>query len=375
LRKRILILGPLPPTVGGITTLIEGILNSDLNNKFEISPFDTQRPTYGLTKDVWDYTLLIRIGFSSFIKSFAWTISHLMIFPFILLKKRPNIVHINTASYWVFWENGIYVLISKLLRRKVILHIHGGGFEEFYNDSNRFFKFLLQTILNISDKVFVLSLSWQKFVVNIAPASKVSIIENFVDSSLVDNFENKNRLSKGIFTALFVGGPGAKLKGLFDVIDAAVIVRQHTENILFILLACADVKGLNGLCEEKGLASNIQILDYLHGSDKAKIFLNSDVFLLPSYAEGLPITMLEAMAAGLPIIATSVGAIPDVIQNGKNGFLIKVGDSQSLADKILLLKDDPNLARQMAENNIMVIRKKYEKTAILHKIDFEYNLL
>ncbi len=121
---------------------------------------------------------------------------------------------------------------------------------------------------------------------------------------------------------LFVGGPGAKLKGLFDVVDAAVIVKQHTENILFIFLACADVKGLTSLCEKKGLASNIQILGYLHGSDKTKIFLNSDIFLLPSYAEGLPITMLEAMAAGLPIIATSVGAIPDVIQNGKNGFLI-----------------------------------------------------
>lgn len=375
LRNKILLVGPLPPTVGGITTLIQGILNSDLSSKYELSTFDTQRPTYGQFKDVWDYTLLIRIGFSSFIKSFVWTISHIIIFPFVLLRKRPDIVHINTASYWVFWENAIYALASKIFQKKVIFHIHGGGFEEFYSKSNFFLKFLLQQILIISDKVFVLSRHWQSFMAKITPANKISIIENFVESSFTNDLRNEYVGSKRIFTILFVGGQGAKLKGLFDVVYAATIVRRQTNNVLFVLVACSGVEGLCALCQKKGLASIVRILGYLHGSDKTKVFSESDIFLLPSYAEGLPITMLEAMAAGLPIIATPVGAIPDVIQDGTNGFLIEAGDYQSLAEKILLLKDNPNLKRHMAENNVSVIKKRYEKSVILNKLDIEYNAL
>ena len=375
MRKKILILGPLPPTIGGITTFIEGILNSKLSRKFELSTFDTQRPTYGIFKEVWDYTLLLRIGFLGLLRSLVWTLSHLMTFPFALLKNRPDIVHVNTASYWVFWENGMYVLISKIFHKKVIFHIHGGGFEEFYNSSNSLFKFLLQKILTLSDKVFVLSQSWQSFLLGIVPANKVTIVENFVDFSSFREFKNNERPSKHILNVLFVGGPGAKLKGLFDVVDAAAIVTQHSKNVHFVLLACSGVNGLGALNDVRGLASNISILGYLYGSEKTKVFLESDIFLLPSYAEGLPIAMLEAMAAGLPIIATSVGAIPDVIQDGKNGFLIEAGDYKALAEKILVLADDQNLRSKMSVNNVAKIRKNYEKIMILQKLSVEYEKL
>jgi glycosyltransferase involved in cell wall biosynthesis len=374
LQKKILILGPLPPTVGGITTFIEGILNSELNSKYELSTFDTQRPTYGLFKEVWDYTLLLRLGFLSLVKSLVWTFSHLMIFPIALLKNRPDIVHINTASYWVFWENGIYVLISKIFRRKVILHIHGGGFEDFYNRSNSFLKFLLQEILIFSNKVIVLSPSWQSLILDVVPSNKVSVVENFVDFASIHELKNEVS-SKHILTVLFVGGPGAKLKGIFDVVNAASIVTQRYKDILFVLLACSGIKGLNALCEARGLASNIRILGYLYGAEKTKIFSESEIFLLPSYAEGLPITMLEAMAAGLPIIATSVGAIPDIIQDGKNGFLIKIGDYHTLAEKILVLANNQNLRSKMAKKNMELAQKNFEKSVILQKLGAEYDTL
>jgi len=374
LANKILILGPLSPTVGGITTLIEGILNSNLRDKYELLTFDTQRPTYGLYKEAWDYTLLIRIGFLNLTKSLIWTTSHILRFPFVLLRKRPDAVHINSASYWVFWENALYALMTKMVGKKVIFHIHGGGFEEFYGKSNPFFKFLIREALMMSDKVLVLSLSWQNFLLKIIPASKISIIENFVDLPFSNNLKNKSKTTKK-FTVLFVGGIGARLKGLFDVIYAAAIVKKKTDKVIFVLIGCSGVKGLRSLCAKEGLMSTVTILDYIHGPNKTKVFEESDIFVLPSYAEGLPITMLEAMAAGLPIIATSVGAIPDVIEDGKNGFLIRAGDYRSLAEKIILLKNNPDLKRRMSENNLAVIKEKYEKTVILNKLDIEYNRL
>lgn len=372
MRKKIQILGPLPPTVGGITTLIEGILDSDISRKYDLSLFDTQRPTYGLYKDVWDYTLLLRLGFTNLIKSALWTFSHLITFPFTIMKKRPDIVHINTASYWAFWENAIYVLTSKILNRKVILHIHGGGFEDFYASSNIFFKFLLKETLMFSDKIVVLSLSWKSLIKSIVPDSKVSIIENFVNFPSNVAFK-KPIASKKNFVVLFVGGPGAKLKGLFDVVDAASIVTKKVKDVLFVLLACSGVKDLRKICQAKGLGSNVKILGYRYGSDKAKVFFRSDIFILPSYAEGLPITMLEAMATGLPVIATPTGAIPDIIKVGMNGFLVKVGDYSSLAERILFLKNAPALRMQMAENNFQMVRENFEKTVIIRKLDTVYS--
>jgi glycosyltransferase involved in cell wall biosynthesis len=374
MKRKVMILGPLPPTVGGITTLIQEMLSSNMCNKYSFKPFDTQRPTYQFSKEVWDYTLIMRIGLLRLAQSFVWTVSHLMSFPFSLLRNRPEIVHINSASYWVYWENGIYVLLSKIFRRKVFFHIHGGGFEDFYEKSNGISKFLIRGILNLSDRVIALSPSWQKFMAKLISQDKIVVVENFVDSSAFKKIARET-LSNNNVTVLFVGGQGAKAKGLYDFIDAASLVNKLVNNIVFVLLACLDIKGLPALCKERGIASNTKILDYLHGAEKIRVFANSDIFVLPSFAEGLPITLLEAMASGLPAIAYSVGGIPDVIKDGENGFLVKVGNKEALAKAIHILASNKNLRNKMAETNIELISKKYDEQIVLKKLSNEYDKL
>jgi glycosyltransferase involved in cell wall biosynthesis len=374
LKKKILILGPLPPTIGGITTLIQEIMGSKLNEKYDFRAFDTQRPTIGFSKEVWDYTLAWRIGWLKLLKSSIWTLFHLLAFPFVLFTYDPDIVHINSVGYWVYWENGLYVLLSKIFHKKIFFHLHGGGFEDFYEKGNKISKFLIRVILDLSDRIIVLSPSWWRYFAEIAFKDKIAVVENFVDSSMFSKVASV-KLSDGKITVLFVGGFAAKAKGLYDFVDAASLVNKSCSDIFFVLLACSDVKGLTELCNKKGIASNTKIEGYLQGIQKIRAFTTSDIFVLPSYAEGFPITMLEAMAAGLPVIASSVGAIPDVIENGKNGFLIKTGDYTVLAEKISILSRDKELRKEMGKKNLELISKKYNKQIVLEKLCSEYDKL
>lgn len=370
-RNKILMLGPLPPTVGGITTFIIGVAESDLNKKYKFILFGTERPTVGLGRDAEDYTLIARIGLMHLATSTVTTVSHIFKFPLVLILDRPDIVHINTASYWSFWENAVYNLISKMLNRKVIIHIHGGLFYKFYKNSNTFAKFLIRKVLDTSDKIIVLSSEWKSLLMNITSAQtnlgkRIIIIENFVNFSSFGHLVRED-ISEDKVNVLFVG-VGAKTKGIYEVLKAIPLVVKEYEDIFFYFVACGNVEKYDIKANEETYVSHTRFLDYVSGNRKMKVFASADIFVLPSYSEGLPIAMLEAMAIGLPIIATPVGSIPEVIEEGKNGFLVEVGDYHALAEKILILAKDRKLRLKMATNNLEKIRKKYDRSVVMRKL-------
>lgn len=284
-------------------------------------------------------------------------------------------MHINTASYWPFWESAVYILMSRMFLRKTILHIHGGGFEQFYQNSGGFSKFLIRGVLNLPNRVIVLSSSWWKFLTKLIPSDSVSIVENFVDSSVFAEFLGDDRHSNDTVTVLFVGGSQAREKGIYDIMNAASVVTKQNKNVLFVFVACSGIKGIAGLFEKKGLAAYSRILGYLQGEEKIRVFVESDIFVLASRIEGLPFALLEAMASGLAVIASSIGAIPDVIHEGKNGFLVEAGDYEAFAERILVLAKDKKLRQEMAESNIARIKDHYEKTIVLQKLESEYDKL
>jgi glycosyltransferase involved in cell wall biosynthesis len=100
---------------------------------------------------------------------------------------------------------------------------------------------------------------------------------------------------------------------------------------------------------ERGVSSHVEILGWVRGEDKRRLLEYSTVYVLPSYNEGLPMSVLEAMAYGLPVVTTSVGGIPEAITDGVEGFLIDAGDVHSQAERLVLLLDDPELSRRMGE--------------------------
>lgn len=165
---------------------------------------------------------------------------------------------------------------------------------------------------------------------------------------------------------------------MFDVLKAIPIVaHKFGSDILFLFVGKYDKekqKAIGGVGNQFDIVKN---LGFLEKDEMLKIKLTSDIYVLPSYAEGLPMAMLEAMAAGLPVVSTKVGSIPELIEEGVNGFLIESGDYKTLAERIVQLAKNKSLREAMGKRNIEKVKKSYSlecATQELGKIYRSYQL-
>ena len=372
-KKKILIVGTFPPNIGGISSYIQILLKSNLNKKFHFIEFSINRPTMGISKDVNNYNLIFHIGFITLIKSFIITFKHIAEFFFILIIKKPKIVHIHTPDYIPFWENSIYILISKIFMKKIILHIHAHSFDTFYNNEHRLFKIFIRKTLINSDKIIVLSKKQKNFFLKLIPISKIHIIQNAIN---FNNFKyiSSNKNKSNIIKIIFIGGEEAKRKGIYDVFKAInIVTRKIEQNICFIFIGRCNIQKMTFICKKLKINNYVKFLGYVIETEKIKILKESHIFILPSYAEGLPIAILEAMASGLPIISTTVGSISEVIEEGINGFLIEPGDYIKLAEKIIFLLKNKSIRTNMGLKNKQKIINKFDINILCSQIEKIYN--
>ena len=351
---KIIMLGQFPPSSGGIASNIQHLLDSPLKEKYDFLLFQTGSRKYGTLKYEYEklYTKLYR------------TAKSLFYYIFFLFKHSANIIHINTSfRQYSFWRDLLYVLIARLARIKVLLQIHGGVLDDFLEGKSHVLKSLIKKLLKIPEQVIVLSSMQKKVFKNLDMQQKVRVVPNIIDTSKF----NKNRnLRKSLeipldsFVVLFVASHFFKEKGVWEIIEAIPSVVKKHKKVLFILVGGGNEEmAIKRACIEKGLQRSVWFMGHLFGEELINIYLASDLFILPTYTEGFPLVILEGMAAGLPIISTPVGAVPEIVKNGVNGFLIPPKDPLALAEKIIKLIENRPLRIEMANRNKDKVEKNY----------------
>jgi glycosyltransferase involved in cell wall biosynthesis len=233
---------------------------------------------------------------------------------------------------------------------------------------------LIKRTLNNADKIIVLSLRSKSFFEKFVSRNKLEVIPNAVKTKLF-KIEPQKRDSN-VVRILFIGGTEAKRKGIYDILKAIpIVIAKQESNILFVFVGKFDDEELKTICKKNNVSDFVEILGYIGNEEKRKVISLSDIYILPSYSEELPIAIIEAMAAGLPIISTTVGSIPALIEEGVNGYLIKPGDYRDLAVKILVLAKDKNLRQEMGRKNVEKIRREYEDKIVMQRLEKVYNVL
>jgi glycosyltransferase involved in cell wall biosynthesis len=205
--------------------------------------------------------------------------------------------------------------------------------------------------------VLVLSNFWKEFFVKNITDKNVAVLHNGVYTQV---FAACETIPNNLNHFLFLGRLGQR-KGVYDLLQAIddLIKIDGLNDLLFLLAGDGEIEEVKTIVADKGLQNNVQLLGWVGEKEKLRYLKLADTMILPSYNEGLPMSILEAMAAGKIIISGRVGGIPDLVTEGVNGFLITPGDVESLKQHIRYVIAHPDEMVQMAQKNKAKIEEDY----------------
>jgi glycosyltransferase involved in cell wall biosynthesis len=256
-----------------------------------------------------------------------------------LTNKSADLVHIHVSERGSAFRQALTTTVAWLLRKPVILHTHSAEFQVFYSKLSPIIKAGLSWAFCRSTRFIVLSYSWKKFYIDNLGLKEEQVI--VLPNPVKFPVEIPLRINSGKIRLLFLGKIGDR-KGTFDLINAvADIPLSQRQNLELTIAGDGEGQRARVLIESLNLTQHIKILDWVNEQQRDDLLQEADVFILPSYNEGLPMAILEAMSWGLPIITTPVGGIPELVISHHNGLLVEPGAIKQLSQAIQsLIKND-----------------------------------
>jgi glycosyltransferase involved in cell wall biosynthesis len=360
-KRKVLVVSATPPPFSGPEVMTAQLLNSPLKDVYQLIHMNISKGRGADTKGRFDFTNILW-GFLQLIQLVGY-----------LTWYRPDIVYTNLAQNLAgFLRYASFILIVKLWRRPVIVRVMGDGFDHFYADSSFLLRFLIRFLLRRIDGFVIRANGLKKQFDGLVLPEKLHVVYSGID---VSEFNRPlTRASDSKVCVLFVGYL-TQAKGALDLLAAVpMVVRKHPgvvfqlmgpmieieRNITYINNPASNEAQLRSLLAQDLIADHVELLGVQSGRQKISAFVNADIFVLPSYSEAFPTVVLEAMAAGLPVIATPVGALPEVFDDRTIAYVYP-GRIMDLAESIvrlaLLL---PEERRAIGERNRRIVQHHFD---------------
>ncbi|MBW4658259.1 MAG: glycosyltransferase family 4 protein [Drouetiella hepatica Uher 2000/2452] len=274
-----------------------------------------------------------------------------------LLKSEIDLIHIHFSERGSTLRKMLLILIASRFNKPIILHAHGATYQEFFSGLPQFVQKIVVGIFKKCTKLITLSKTWQDYYARAfqLQAKQVETLYNPVSVPLQVPQRSDRERTTFIFLGR-IGKRGGALdsqsivsfpqqdKGAFDLIHAFAALPESERSLSKLILAGnGDVELAQQKVEELNLSDSIIIHSWLSPVERDALLAAADVFVLPSYHEGLPMSMLEAMAWGLPVIVTPVGGIPEVVIHEHNGLFVEPGNQPQLTCTMQHLVNSPSL--------------------------------
>ncbi len=380
---KILMVVPDRMVMGGIASVVNGYREYGIGDEYEITYVESY-----VNGSKFDKLKIALKAYRKFRKA--------------LKASDYDLVHIHSSFGPSFYRKMPFINMAYKRNVTIVNHIHGAEFENFYPQASNSKKKLIRKIYGKCQRIVVLSDEWREKISEIVPKDRIDIVENYC---IIPEGEPEGNGKK----ILFLGEIGQR-KGCYDIPD---IIRRTEEaltgnknpedkenrtsvngedngltaggesngrtadgednKLTVVLGGNGDTTPVSLKIEEFGLKSSFEFPGWVRGSDKEKLLRGSGIFLFPSYNEGMPMSVLEAMAYGLSVITTNVGGIPKLISHGETGFIFEPGDTKAMAECLSKLLNDEELRRRIGQQAREFVIKNYSFEKHLEKLKAVYS--
>ncbi len=346
----ILMLGPVMTSPGGIAAVVRSYQTHGLFQTWPIRYV----PTTCQGSSVRKLLMLLR--------ALATTLMY-------LCAGRVGLLHIHSASHHSFWRKSLFMILGYCFGKPILFHLHGGAFLSFYAQIPALIRsWYIQPLLARVTTFIVLSRKWKDVLATIDPAIPIRIIGNPVE---VSPEHHRTFEQKTVPVILFMGRL-EQAKGIWDLFEACANLAQRGHNFKLVCAGPGNQEEAHSHALRLHLDQHLVLPGWIEEATKHYWLSEATMLVLPSYFEGLPVSLLEAMAYRLPVIATTVGGIPDVIFSGKNGILIRPGDISALTEEILHLMGSPQRCEQLGNAAFKTAYAHYSPSYVLSLLSDTY---
>ncbi len=300
--------------------------------------------------------------------------------PFFLLRTFVSIaryrvtdsvalVHVNMAENMSLLRKGLCVLWAKALGLRVVLHLHAGLFNEFYEKLPAPGRAFARLVFRSADRTIVLGEIWRRKLVEalrIAP-SRIGVVYNGVPIALPHQ-----PAAPGTPCRLLYTGKLRDEKGLVELFTALGQPAFGTLSWTLTLVGEGERKRFEDLAKTTGIAARVRFAGWLERDRLEHEMAHADIFVLPSHYEGMPLGVLEALSAGLAVVATAVGALPEVLREGQTALLVPPRDETALAAALMRVITDAPLRQELARAGHALYEDRFTVARFAAAIEGEY---
>lgn len=245
---------------------------------------------------------------------------------FLLIKNKNVKIHCHVSMRGSVYRKMIILKVGGFFGAKTIIHLHGSEFAVFFSGLSPFIKRKIKNTFYSADSVFVLSSYWKDFIDTLFDVES-KVVYNYIEDHFSSiRFEEKNHKR-----LIFLGALG-KRKGIFDLLSA--IKKLDGEDFFVDICGDGEITAAKEMAGRLGLDKKVKFHGWISQEQTRSLLKDASTLLLPSYNEGLPMSIIEGLSAGCSIISTNVGGIAEQVIVGENGFLVEPGDIDAISDSL-----------------------------------------
>jgi glycosyltransferase involved in cell wall biosynthesis len=345
----------------GPSIATEVILTSRLKEKFELIHLDTS--------DHRDLDTLNRVDFTNVVLA----LKHYCMLLWLIITRWPAMVYIPISQTTLgYLRDAWFIVIAKIFRRRVVCHLEGGNFKNWYDVAGPFMRWFVRRIHSLVDGQIVLGKTLRYLFDGIVSHEKIYVVPNGRDFNISFDIK-KHSNTKILFLSNFI-----RTKGVLEALRAVELVFKNCSQIEAVFAGSWMDKRTKTEFESF-LKENphlpVVLEGPVYGEKKYELFASSDIFVFPTYypSEGHPWVIVEAMAAGLPIISTNQGAITESVIAGVNGFLVEKKNPQQIAEKIIFLIQNPDLRIRMGKESRRLYEENFTEEKMVERFKHTFN--